>query len=100
MAGPRWTSARTASAPVAPTTARPAAPAEVSATCRPDDPPAGDDAVADCVLCHGTGVMEWTQMCPDGVLRAAEHPCIRDGHAPGWHRSVDADDRVVDAVED
>jgi hypothetical protein len=37
-------------------------------------------------------------MCPDGVLRELTHPCVEDGHAPGWHRSTDAEHRVVNAT--
>jgi hypothetical protein len=99
MADPRWTSAPPVAGPAAPMTAASAVPVEGSET-SPLADMLVNPAFVDCSLCHGTGVMAWMQMCPDGVLRPAEHPCIRDGHAPGWHRSVDTEDRVVDAAQD
>jgi hypothetical protein len=100
MVDRRWTSAPPAKALVEPATVvESVAPAVGSGTSPSGEPPF-NHAFADCVLCHGTGVMAWTQMCPDGVLRQLTHPCTRDGHAPGWHRSVDAEHRVVDAPGD
>jgi hypothetical protein len=99
MVDPRWTSAQLATVPAVSPPAKSVLHAEDSATSPPADPPV-NPAFADCELCHGTGVMTWMQMCPDGVLRNATHPCIRDGHAVGWYRSVEAEDRVIVAVED
>jgi hypothetical protein len=96
MVDPRWTDAPPAKAPGSPP-AEAARHAVASATSRPADGPV-HPAFADCRLCHGTGTMTWTQMCPDGVLRELSHPCVEDGHATGWHRSVDAEHRVVNAT--
>lgn len=98
MADHPWTSAPPAKAPDSTPRAECATPAVEPATSQPADLPV-NPAFADCELCHGTGVMVWTQMCPDGVLRELAHPCIEDGHANGWHRSVDGADRTVDAID-
>ena len=51
-----------------------------------------------CYLCHGTGVMRWTQMCPDGVLRELEHPCIH-GCSGWWKQPAAEADVVVEVVD-
>jgi len=62
---------------------------EDSATCLPGD---------ECYLCHGSGVMRWTQMCPDGVLRELEHPCIH-GCSGYWKQPAAEERHVVNLMD-
>ena len=96
-----WISAQPARGQAAPTTSPQvlAEPATALAMSCPLVELSVNPEFADCALCHGTGTMVWTQMCADGVLRELSHPCIEDGHASGWYRSVDAADRVVDLID-
>src|SRR5438128_525884 len=75
--------------PTIPTEVQPAPRAVDSATSPPE---------RECPLCDGTGVMRWTQMCPDGVLRELEHPCV-DGCSGYWKHPAAQAGRVVETID-